>query len=133
MTPVNEKSTSYVSVSFRDKAGALAVPTAITYRIDNLSDGAQIKPWTAITPASAVEVRIAPAENILLDPAKNEETRRLTFVATYSPDASDQLATEHDYVLRRIRFLSVAFLLAGTILLADAGEILLGNDNLVLV
>ena len=47
MERVNEQSTAYLTVSFRDKAGALATPAAISYRVDDEATRTQIRGDTA--------------------------------------------------------------------------------------
>jgi hypothetical protein len=107
MHSVNERSTSYLTTVFRDKADLRAEPSACLYRIDCVDDGTEIKAWTALTPASEIEIQISPAENAMLDDSKAVEVHRVTFVASYGANESDQLATEYDFEVKRVRFLSI--------------------------
>lgn len=92
---VNEKSTSYLSVTFKDKAGAAAAPASATYRIDCITTGTAIKGDTALTPAGTVEIAITPNENRIVTPGNARERRRVTVTATYG--ATDSVSDEFDY------------------------------------
>lgn len=104
MDTVNEMNTSYVAVDFRDKRNRLAVPTAVSYRIDCLTTGAQVKPWTAIDPpAASVEIVIAAAENAIL--GGNERERRVvTVIAAYGPGSEDQASDDFSYDVRNLQY-----------------------------
>lgn len=106
MNQINEKSTGYVTVTFRDKAGAAAMPTAVTYRIDCLTTGQQVRDWTATAPAAAVELVITPAENAILVDANSREQRRITVVAAYGPGDADQCTADVDYLVANLKFVS---------------------------
>lgn len=92
---VKEQSTSYLTVTFKDKAGAVAAPASATYRIDCLTTGTAIKAATALTPAATVEITIAPNENRIVTPGNTRERRRVTVTASYG--ASDGVNEEFDY------------------------------------
>lgn len=92
---VNEKSTSYLSVTFKDKAGAAAAPASATYRIDCLTTGTAIKADTALAPAGSVEITITPTENRIVTSGNARERRRVTVTANYG--ASDSVSEQYDY------------------------------------
>ncbi len=84
MERVNEQSTAYVTAAFRDKTGAAATPTAISYRIDDVATGQEIRDDTAITPAaSTVEITLTPADNAIVSATRPIEVHALTVTATY--------------------------------------------------
>ena len=61
------QSTAYVTAAFLDKTGTAATPTAISYRIDDVATGQEIRDDTAITPAaSTVEITLTPADNAMV-------------------------------------------------------------------
>lgn len=102
MERVNEQSTAYLTVSFRDKAGTLATPTTISYRIDNIETGQEIRDDTAVTPAaSSVEITLTPADNTLADPNRQYAHHRITVVATYG--ASDAVRAEYAYKVMNLQ------------------------------
>lgn len=103
MDTVNENSTSYVAVDFRDKRNRLAVPTAVSYRIDCLTTGAQVKPWTAIDPAASVEIVITAAENAIL--GGNERERRVvSVIAAYGLGSEDQASDDFSYDVLNLQY-----------------------------
>lgn len=102
MQLVNENTTAYVGAAFRDKRNRLALPSAVTYRIDCLTTGAQVKAWTAIDPASSIEIVITAAENAIL--GGNERERRIvTVIAAYGAGNEDQATDEFEYDVRNLQ------------------------------
>ena len=49
MKRVNEKSTAYLTVTFRDKAGAAQAPASAKYRIDDVTTGQLVRGDTDIS------------------------------------------------------------------------------------
>lgn len=97
---INERSSLTVIARFRDRATEADVtPTNVKYRIDNLSSGAQILDWTAVTPGTEVSIVTTPDQN---DCTVRDETQRnmLTVAADYA------LATQYnetfEYTLRNL-------------------------------
>lgn len=95
METVNERSTAYLQMTFKDKVGAAQTPTSISYRIDDKDTGAEIKPETSVSPASMVEIVLAPEDNRILNNVGRNEWRRVTVKAPYG--ASDQVTGEFVY------------------------------------
>ena len=96
MTTVNEGSTSYLTVNFKDKDGVLAAPTSIEYRIDCITTGTAIKEATPVSPpASSVEIEIDSTENAIQDQDNNSERRLVTVTGTYGTE--DKIVEEHEY------------------------------------
>lgn len=95
MPTINEKTTGYLTVTFKDKAGAQAVPASATYRIDCLTTGTAITPETALAPAAQIEIVITPTENRIVTAANARETRRVTVTGVYG--AADQVTAQYDY------------------------------------
>ena len=96
MPDVKERTTSYLTVVFKDKNGAAAVPTAVSYRVYRLTPGAAIRASTARTPASSSEITLTPADNAIQVVANNRETRRVTVHAEYG-GAGDEVNDEYTY------------------------------------
>ena len=100
---VNERTTAYLKVAFRDKAGALAAPSGVSYRIDCLTTGQSVRPDTAVAPASEVEITLTADDNAMRSAGNVAESRRVTVVATYGSSA-DQVTAEHDYAVKNLMF-----------------------------
>lgn len=96
MKRVNEKSTAYLTVTFRDKAGAAQAPTGAKYRIDDVTGGQAVRGDTEIaSPASTVELTLTVADNTMKNGAAATEQRRVTVVAEYG--AGDAVTAEYIY------------------------------------
>jgi hypothetical protein len=101
---VNEGSTAYVTATFRDKAGTLALPTGVSYRIDCVSNGQEVRDDTSATPATAVEITLSPADNAIIDPKRPRELRRVTVTGTYGDN--DAVIEQYDYWVRNLSHVS---------------------------
>ena len=83
-TLINERSTFYITATFKDKAGNPENPAASRYRIDNPKTGEQIRDWTALSPSvGVVEITINTADNTLTQTNVLQEKRLLTVDADY--------------------------------------------------
>ncbi|MCU0918727.1 MAG: hypothetical protein MUF16_00065 [Burkholderiaceae bacterium] len=100
---VNERTTAYLRVAFRDKDGTLAAPSAVVYRVDCLTTGQSIVPLTAVPPSSEIEVTLTADDNAMRNPSNVAELRRVTVVATYNSSA-DKLSAQFDYGVKRLTF-----------------------------
>ncbi len=83
MEQVNERSTAYLTVTFKDKAGAAQQPTAASYRIDDVATGTEIRADTSLTPGTSVEITLTPADNAMVSATRPIEVHALTVTATY--------------------------------------------------
>lgn len=97
---ITEQSTGYLTVSFYDKAGALAVPASATYRIDDVVSGSSVRAATALTPASTIEITLTKQDNTILNDARRDEQRRVTIISVYS--STDQVTDEYIYGVRNL-------------------------------
>ena len=104
MATVNEKTTAYVAVKFYDKAGALAAPSSVTWRLDCMTNSQQIADWSSISPASEIEITVGFALNAIINQANDTERRVVTVRAVYG--ASDELHSEFVYILQNLRNVS---------------------------
>lgn len=102
---INEKTTAYLPLAFRDKGGKLAAPTAITYRIDCLTTGQAVKAWSALSPAAEAEITLSASDNAILG-ANDRERRLVTVIAAYGPSNDDQVTGEFSYDVRNLKFVS---------------------------
>lgn len=98
---VNEKTTSYITASFKDKTGLPAAPASANYQIHDAATGAEIKATTALTPATDIEITIAPSENAVLNSSLAVEKHVLTVVGTYG--ASDAVTGRFYFNVRNLK------------------------------
>lgn len=80
---VTERSTVIVTVKFLDRTSGLVTPTNAKYRIDDISSGAQIADWTALTPASSNSITVTSTQNAILNNTRNVERKQMTVAADY--------------------------------------------------
>lgn len=105
-TTVNEGSGAFLTVTFKDKAGAQAAPTSARYRIDCVTTGEEVADWTAMTAAAQVELAITSAQNAMRSEANANELRRVTVEGTYG--AGDKVTGEYEYNVANLRFYPAA-------------------------
>lgn len=101
MVEVNERTTSYLTVTFKDKAGTAVAPSSATYRIDCATTGQAVKPVTALGAGAAVEITITPAENAIVNAENVLEIKRVTVVGVYGP--TDEVTADYDYLVRNLK------------------------------
>lgn len=92
---VNERTSSWVSATFRDRAGAAVAPLSVEYQIDCLTTGTVIVPRTAVTAGATVELAVTPAQNRIVSRAHSRERRRVTVIASYG--VGDGVTAQYDY------------------------------------
>ncbi len=96
MERVNERSTAYLAVTFRDKAGTAQAPASAKYRIDDVTSGQAVRADTDISaPDSTVELTLTVVDNTMKNGAAATEQRRVTVVAEYG--AGDAVRSEYVY------------------------------------
>ena len=98
---VNEGSTSYLTVDFLDKDGNAAAPSSVSYRVDCLTSGAEIKADTALGASSQVEITLSAADNAIQDQTNERERRLVTVEASFG--ANDGVKDEYVYMLKNLR------------------------------
>ncbi len=105
MEIVNEKSTSVVTLTFRDESGALVTPSGGTYRIDDAALGTEIKADTPFTPVdSSHDITITSTENRILDATRNVEERIVTVSFTYGAGKNGN--SEYRYSVKNLTKIS---------------------------
>ena len=95
---VNEGSSASFTVAFLDEDGASTTPTAVRYRIDCVTTGAEIVTWTSLTPGATVSVPLTAAAHVMQAETNTRESRRVTVEASYSSDG--KLVDYEDYTLQ---------------------------------
>lgn len=61
---ISDRSSLTVVARFRDRAtDAEVTPTTVTYRLDNVTSGAEVADWTAATPGTTASIVTTPDNN----------------------------------------------------------------------
>ena len=68
----------FTATAYSRDGTAANTPTTAQYRIDCLTSGQIIKNWTALTPASAMNITITGSDNALKDQSNDYEMRQVT-------------------------------------------------------
>lgn len=95
MAVVTERTTCYLNVSFKDKAGCPQAPVSCTWKAHDLESGKELQAETPIAPAGTVEIEIPPAVNVIQVHAKPYEIRLITIRAVYG--AADEINAAYSY------------------------------------
>ena len=97
---INEGSSAFLTITFKDQTGTGVTPTTAAYRLDNA--GVQVRDWEAFTPASSSHIiEITGAENAILNPELATETMTATVRWTYGTGSTGSEAFE--YVIKNLR------------------------------
>jgi len=95
-----QSSACQVTASFSDASGNPFTPAALSYRVDDVTSGEPIVPWTPITPAASITVVVTSVQNALLSLTRLFEEHQLTLQIT---DGSGNLTyAPARWLLRRI-------------------------------
>ncbi|OHD23484.1 MAG: hypothetical protein A2Y38_19115 [Spirochaetes bacterium GWB1_59_5] len=97
---VKEGSTAYLTATFKDKTGALAAPSTLSYRIDCLTTGQVVRDDMLLTPADTVEITLTPADMAILTAGNSRETKRVTVKAGYG--ANDAVNDEYELIVKNL-------------------------------
>lgn len=103
MEKVKEGSTSWLTVSPKDKTGAPAAPSSATWAVNDQGSGQAIQAATPLTPGTSMEIVLTPAINTLLDPDHEFEIRVVTVEMDFG--ASDAKTEEYQYQVDRLKYM----------------------------
>jgi len=106
MSAVKEKDSAFLDLVFRNIANQMQAPLSITYRIDDVDSGQQLRAWTALDPAPSLTLQLTSSDNRMVG-AGDQERRMVTVVASYGLDGEDQKSQDFIYTVQRLRFLDV--------------------------
>ena len=82
-----------IEITSLDWDNELEAPSALRYRIDNLSDVVVVQDWTTInTPATKTTLTIAGTLNAIYSLWRDKQLNQVTFEATYA-DGTQQIDT----------------------------------------
>lgn len=101
---VKEKSTCWISVSFYDRDGVLAVPTSVTVSVRDQATGTVLSAAASVTPASTIELTMTPTINTLQYQGNVYETRVVTVQSNYG--AADEANDEYEYQVKNLKGVS---------------------------
>jgi hypothetical protein len=88
MKDIMEGSTAYLELDYKDRLRYPITPTALRYRIDDLSSRVSILTWTTVsTPDSENIIEIDHTLNAMHDNSKANEVRVVTSEATFADSA----------------------------------------------
>jgi hypothetical protein len=97
---VNERTTSYLTVSFLDKAGVAVAPSTIVYSVYCMTNEQEIRSDTSIAAGASIEIVLGASDNAIVNPANGRERRRVTVKAGYG--AGDELNDQFEYYVQNL-------------------------------
>ena len=97
---VNERTTAYLTVSFKDKTGALVAPSTVTYSVYCMSNAQELRADTSLAPGATVEIVLGASDNAIVNAANGRERRRVTVKSTYG--AGDELNDQFEYYVQNL-------------------------------
>jgi hypothetical protein len=98
---INERSTRWLTIAFKDRDGAAAVPGSASYRIDCLSTGTEIRADTALPAGASPEITLTPDDTAIVDDANRTERRLMTVHASFGVD--DEINEYYLFDVRNLR------------------------------
>jgi hypothetical protein len=101
MDIVPEGSSSYVTVTFKDKDGNLAVPLSVTYSTYCNTTGTAIKTNVALTPASSIVITLNALDNAIIVQSNSSEEKVLTVKSNYG--VNDNANDEYVYQVKNLK------------------------------
>lgn len=100
---INENSTAYLTVTFKDKNGVLVTPTTVTWKAHDKLTGTVLQAVTSLVAASTIEITIPHTVNVLLDPAHPKEVRVVTIEAVY--DDTQHINAQYEYAVQNLKYI----------------------------
>jgi hypothetical protein len=83
LSEVNEKQTSYITLTFKDEAGVAITPTSLTWTLYDLISGTSISSGTVSTPTAVYTMEITPTMNAIINTKTAKEEHVLTISGPY--------------------------------------------------
>jgi hypothetical protein len=77
-----EQSACRVTATYYDSTGTPFVPNAVSYRVDDVTSGANIVPWTTLTPDLTNTVTITSTQNAMISTSRASEAHQVLFQIT---------------------------------------------------
>lgn len=98
---IDEETSAYLTVTFKDKDGQQQAPSSASYRIDCLTNDQEVRTDTSLTPAAQIEIHLEPTDNAIINQDNQTETRLVTIKASYG--ASDGINASYKYNVRNLK------------------------------
>lgn len=96
---LEERSAAVLQMNFVDAFGvAAASPQSVTYRIDCMTTGAQVRAEQALMPAASIALTLTAADNAIVDDDNVRELRRVTVRASYA--SGEAVTAQFDYLVK---------------------------------
>lgn len=97
MLTIDEASALFMTLTFTDENDLPIVPATVKWRLDDLTNGVEVKAWTALTPASTITFTISALDNAIAVQTNVLENREALV------RVNEGLATQaHEHKLYRI-------------------------------
>jgi hypothetical protein len=104
MEEVNEKTTSFVMLTFKNEDGVAVTPDSLTYRLDDEASGEELIEDTVVVPSStSYTVTIPSATNTILNDDKKFEIK--IFTASFTFSTTKVGTAEYKYKLLNLKYL----------------------------
>lgn len=105
ITEVNENSTRYLDITFKDETGALAAPNLVKYRVDCITTGTAVKPLTTVNaPGSTMRITLKKTETAIITDTNSQELKRVSIIAEYG--TGDEENDEYDFYVKNLTYIS---------------------------
>lgn len=75
MQVIAEKTAAYLTADFVDQDGNAYAPNTVEWRLDDVTNSAEVVDWTSVTPAASVSITIGATDNELVDQDNISELR----------------------------------------------------------
>ncbi len=99
---LNEGSTGWLTVEFKDRLGVLGPPTTASYQIDCLTTGQVVRISTPLSaPGGTVELMITPSDTVILNATNRIEIKRITVTSQFGVD--DAHNEEFEYRVKNLQ------------------------------
>jgi hypothetical protein len=98
---VNESSWAQATVSFFDENGNAFTPATVDYKIDCLTTGKAIQPWTtAGVPSAVMTIAITASQNAIINEGNSTEEKLLTVRANFGMPT--QFTSQYEYQVENL-------------------------------
>ena len=100
---INENSTAYLTVTFRDINDVIVTPTTVTWKAHDKLTGTILQATTGVYAASPLLIVIPYTVNALLDANHRTETRIITVEAVY--DDVQHINAQYEYAVQNLKYI----------------------------
>lgn len=97
---INEGTSAWLTVTFKDQAGANAAPTSATYQVDCLTTGTAVRAATAMGAGAAVEIALTEDDTAIQLAANATERKRVSVIGSYG--AGDKVKAQYDFIVTNL-------------------------------